>query len=299
MSYKKVIVRIKGGLGNQLFGYAAGRRLALTNNAELVIDNVTGFVRDTVFHREYALDSFNLSARTATPGERMEPFERYRRGFVKFINRQIKFEHRNYLEQESPGFDPRLLGFCVKGNVYIDGYWQSEKYFTDAANTIRQDLQLSRQRDSANLQLAARMQSCHSVALHVRWFGEAGSNRDNTSNNIGAEYYLEAIKKIHERVQDPHFFLFSDDLDAAEKMLKIPDQQITCVALNHDAESACLDLWLMTCCNHFIIANSTFSWWGAWLGESESTIVVAPARKMSGIADWGFDGLIPGRWITC
>ena len=84
----KLIARIKGGLGNQLFCYAAARRLALVNNAELVIDDVTGFVRDRQYRRQYALDRFQIPARKATPAERMEPFERYRRGVAKFVARR-------------------------------------------------------------------------------------------------------------------------------------------------------------------------------------------------------------------
>lgn len=94
----KVITRIKGGLGNQLFCYAAARRLALVNNADLVIDNKTGFTRDYLYGRRYMLDRFNILARKATPSERMEPFERYRRGLAKWVSRRQNFEERSYVE---------------------------------------------------------------------------------------------------------------------------------------------------------------------------------------------------------
>jgi len=120
----KIIARIKGGLGNQLFCYAAARRLALVSNAELVIDDVTGFIRDRQYRRKYALDTFPISARRATPRERKDPIGRYRRGIAKFIAKQHPFHERNYIEQEGTDFDQRLLEFRPKGTVYIDGLWQ-------------------------------------------------------------------------------------------------------------------------------------------------------------------------------
>ena len=111
---RKIITRIKGGLGNQLFCYAAARRLALVNSAELVIDDVTGFVRDHNYRRRYALDHFHIPARKATPAERLEPFERYRRGLMKWSSRRKQFAERRYVEQEGEDFDHRLLALKVK-----------------------------------------------------------------------------------------------------------------------------------------------------------------------------------------
>ena len=111
---KKIITRIKGGLGNQLFCYAVARRLALVNNAELIIDDVTGFIRDKKFCRQYMLDHFNIPCRKATSYERLEPFERYRRGILKLMSRRKKFCERKYIEQERLGFDTRMLSLKIK-----------------------------------------------------------------------------------------------------------------------------------------------------------------------------------------
>ena len=92
----KIIPRIFGGLGNQLFCYAAARRLALVNDAELVIDDVTGFARDREYRRQYMLDRFRIPVRKATPAERLEPFERYRRGLMKWLSRSKPFMERHY-----------------------------------------------------------------------------------------------------------------------------------------------------------------------------------------------------------
>ena len=108
----KVITRIKGGVGNQLFCYAAARRLALVNNAELVIDDVTGFARDRQYRRKYMLDRFSIPFRKATSAERLEPFERYRRGIMKWLSRRKPFAERRYLEQEGIDIDERLLAWA-------------------------------------------------------------------------------------------------------------------------------------------------------------------------------------------
>src|SRR3979490_2538771 len=126
-----LVARVLGGLGNQLFCYAAARRLALVNDAELVIDDVTGFARDRQYRRQYALDHFTIPVRKATPQERLEPFERYRRGMMKWLSRRQPFAERSYVEQEGVDFDERLLALKIKGTLYLEGLWQGESYFKD------------------------------------------------------------------------------------------------------------------------------------------------------------------------
>jgi hypothetical protein len=292
---RKVIVRIKGGLGNQLFCYAAGRRLALANEAELVIDDATGFARDWRYHRRYALDRFRIAARKATPGERLEPFERYRRGLAKYLARRRPFHRRRYVEQEGIEFDERLLTYEVRGPVYLDGLWQSEGYFKDIGLTIRQDLQIIPPQDRRNTEMAQRIAECNAVAVHVRWFDPP--RREGASHNASMDYYRRAIDLIRGRIDKPHFFLFSDDPNSARGLLGLPEDSATCVDHNQGDENAYADLWLMSQCKHFIIANSTFSWWGAWLSPHSRKVVVAPGIVQSGISSWGFEGLIPPEWV--
>jgi hypothetical protein len=291
----KVIVRIKGGLGNQLFCYAAARRLALVNQSELVIDHVTGFVRDSLYQRKYMLDHFAIPVRKATPSERMEPFERYRRGMEKFISRQRPFLKRTYVEQEFTRFDPRLIEFRPAGNVCLDGLWQSEGYFKDVVSTIREDLSIIPPKDARNLQVADEIRNCPTaVALHVRWFEVPGGI---PIRNVASGYYQRAVAMMEERVVSPHYFLFSDNAEAARAKLALPEDRVSFITHNLGDEHAYADLWLMTLCRHFITANSTFSWWGAWLGESDNSMVLVPDFTPGGNeASWCFDGLIPNRW---
>ena len=292
--HNKVITRIKGGLGNQLFCYAAARRLALVNNAELVIDDVSGFVRDVTYRRSYALDRFKMPARKATPRERMKPFERYRRGLAKFMARRQPFYRRRYIERQGMDFDRRLLHLQVKGTVYLDGVWQSEGYFKDVEERIRADLRIIPPDDAVNLEMAERILGCNAVAVHVRWFERPESR--NAEHNLNKSYYTRAVKEIIARTRDPYFFLFSNDPDAAQQILDMPDDKITCVSHNRGDENSYADLWLMSKCKHFIIANSTFSWWGAWLSKHDEKLVVAPGDQIDGITKWGFAGLLPESW---
>ncbi len=289
-----IITRIKGGLGNQLFCYAAARRLALHNNAELVIDDVSGFVRDHQYRRQYMLDHFHLPVRKATPSERLEPFEYCRRGLLRYLSRRKPFSERRYLEQVGTAFDNRLLSIKVNGTLYLDGYWQSEQYFKDVEQSIREDLRMIPPQDAVNQRMAEEIHHCHAVALHVRWFDAPGNT---ATHNIQNDYYQGAIALMEEKIDAPHYFLFSDDPEAARAKLTLPEGRVTFVSHNQGDENAYADLWLMSQCKDFITANSTFSWWGAWLGEWKDKIVITPALQIEGKMAWGFKGLIPNEWV--
>jgi hypothetical protein len=292
----KIIPRIFGGLGNQLFCYAAARRLAYANNAELVIDADSGFVRDD-YQRRYQLSHFNIPYRNATSVERLEPFSRVRRYLKRGINRWRKFEERSFIQQEGIDFDHRLLAVKPYGTVYLEGYWQSEQYFKDVEPLIREELRIISPVDEINVAMAKRMNGCLAVAVHVRFFD---APQERGVHNAPADYYKQAVARMESLKPDAHYFVFSDQPAAARTCIPLPDDCITLVSHNQGEENAYADLWLMTQCQHFIIANSTFSWWGAWLKESPGKLVIAPGFKIIGaerVTSWGFEGLIPDSWI--
>jgi hypothetical protein len=293
----KIISRIVGGLGNQLFCYAAARRLALVNNAELVIDAVNGFVRDHDYQRHYQLDHFNIPCRKATPAERLEPLSRVRRYLKRAINHRLPFEERNYIQQEGVDFDPRVLAVKPRGTVYLEGYWQSDQYFKDVEPTIREELRIIPPKDEINLAMAKRIRGCLTVAVHVRFFD---APQEQGVNNAPGDYYARAVARMESLAPDTHYFVFSDQPAAARARIPLPEDRITLVSHNQGDENAYADLWLMTQCQHFIIANSTFSWWGAWLAERAEKQVIAPGFEITNsdrITSWGFEGLIPNSWI--
>lgn len=294
MGIAKIIPRIFGGLGNQLFCYAAARRLAIVNNSELVIDAVSGFVRDRNHQRYYQLDHFSIPCRKATAAERLEPFPRVRRYLKRACNRRRLFEERTYIRQEGIDLDLRLLHVKPYGTVCLEGYWQSEDYFKDVEQTIRADLRITPPTDTANWEMAARIRDSLAVAVHVRFFdapNEAGTN------NAPDDYYARAVAQMETLLSDAHYFVFSDRPDVASARIPLPDNRITCVSHNRGDANAYADLWLMSLCRHFITANSTFSWWGAWLGPAKGKVIVTPAVKIQTEPSWGFKGLIPDGWI--
>jgi hypothetical protein len=286
-----------GGLGNQLFCYAAARRLAYANSVELAIDHVSGFARDRLYHRKYALDHFAITARKATANERMEPFERIRRRLVRIASKVRRFEHRSYVEQIGREFDSRILELKVNGTLYLDGLWQSENYFKDIESIIRADLEISPPIDSRNRSIAAEIQKSNAIALHVRWFDAPGSE-GRLVHNIARDYYQRAIERIEARVETPKYFLFSDQPEAAVEKLRLSNKVVVPISHNNGDENAYADLWLMLQCKHFIIANSTFSWWGAWLCKHSDKCIISPGEVLGDITAWGFPGLIPESWIV-
>lgn len=291
----KIIPRLFGGLGNQLFIYAAARRLALVNNAELVLDDISGFTYDREYQRHYQLDHFNIPCRKATAVERFVPFSRLRRALKRKWNQRLPFEQRAYVVQEGIDYDPCLLNFKPQGTVYLEGYWQSENYFKDVEATIRQDLQIKPPTDAANLAMAEHLRSGTAVAVHVRFFNEPHAA---AINNAPGDYYTRAVEAMERLAPAAHYFIFSDQPEAARARIPLPDARVTLVAHNRGDENAYADLWLMTQCQHFIIANSTFSWWGAWLAGRAGKQVIAPGFEMrEGKMWWGFDGLLPNEWL--
>lgn len=271
---KKIIARVFGGIGNQLFIYASARRLAYVNNAELILDHISGFKYDHEYQRHYQLDNFNIESKKANYLERLEPCSKIRRYIKKLFNRNVKFSRKSYIVQENGLFEERLMNLKVKKKIYLEGYWQNEKYFNDISSVIRNDLAITKPTDQINLYLAKKIKSNTSIAIHVRFF-----NDPQTGGDVSSEYYNKAIMEMEKIFPKAHYFLFSDRPADALNKITVPSNRMTVVDNNIGDLNAYVDLWLMSLCDHFIIANSTFSWWGAWLSKNESKNVIAPDYK--------------------
>ncbi len=301
---RKVIVRLKGGLGNQLFCYAAARRLAWVNDAELVLDAVTGFKYDHLYQRTYALGNFSIPARLATSPEQMEPLGRLRRFILRKLSESKPLAHRRFIRQVGVEFDPGIMTLRLQeGTTYFDAFGQSEWYFADIRELLLQDFVMSAPVDYTNLEIAKQIEASPSVALHMRWFDAGDATH---SSNISLAYYAQAIPQLLKRIGRAHFFIFSDKPEQAAALLVslMQGQSYTVVRQNvGSGGNAEADFWLMRQCRHFIIGNSTFAWWAAWLGEHshDGAQVFAPARNVDperSVTAWGFPGLLPDRWIV-
>ncbi len=287
-----VISKLIGGLGNQLFQYAAGKRLAITLGTQLKFD-ITGLVDiNYVAQRRFALDVFCLEDSIASAGE-LKPFTNPKRRMFNTLIKKKNNRIDGYIKEAHFHFDPGILS--LGDNVYLDGYWQSEKYFLDVESEIRRLLKIIREPEGENLRLLDQIKGNNAISVHVRR-GDYVKNQSALQFHglCNIDYYQHAAKYIAEKIENPIFFVFSDEPDWASKNLNLPYKM---VIVNHnDIRKGYEDLRLMSSCQHHIIANSTFSWWGAWLNPSKEKIVVAPKRWFN---DPGVNtkDICPDSWV--
>jgi Glycosyl transferase family 11 len=291
-----VVVKLIGGLGNQLFQYAAGRRLALVHGAELKLD-VTG-LGNSEFRtvRHYELAPFNILQTFASPKD-ISKYTQPNSGiltrlFHRFTRKSMKLPE-SYIKEAHYHFDPRILD--LPDDVYLDGYWQSERYFSDAAETIRKEVTVKAPLNGRNAELARQIEKCQAVSLHVRRGDYVTEPITNQVHGIcGLDYYSRAVAYISSRLKDPVFFVFSDDPAWVREHLALP---YSLHFVDHNgAAHGFEDLRLMSLCRHHIVANSSFSWWGAWLNPCPDKIVVAPKRWFNHY-DADTRDLCPEGWV--
>jgi len=288
-----IIVKIIGGLGNQLFQYAFGRYIAQKNGTDLKID-ILGF-KEYKLHK-YSLRHFNIQELIASQDEVAAIAGRkqniWERAIMQVLNKPPKFP-QTYIEEKHFHFDPDIMN--LPDDVYLDGYWQSEKCFAGIEPVIRQEFTIKTPQTGKDKELAERMASCESVSLHIRR-GDYVSN-SNTNRMHGTcklEYYYHSVEVLTQAVKSPHFFIFSDDPDWASNNLSLPYPTI--LVTHNGIDKNYEDLRLMSQCKHHIIANSTFSWWGAWLNPNKEKTVIAPKKWFRDKAKSTKD-LIPDSWI--
>lgn len=276
-----IIIKLKGGLGNQLFQYAFGRRIAIDNNLPLKLDIVSGYNND-FYKRLYRLKHFNIQAEIAST-------EDLNKAIIlqspSIIGKSIRFASRfrpyykNYVVKELHYFfDTNVLR--PNKNVYFDGYWQSERYFIKIKDIILKEFTVKYPFNGINLAIANKIQATNSVCIHIRrnhgisTDGKVDINAvENIYGQVSLNYYYDAVKYLSNKFNNMRFFVFSDNPEWAKRNLKLsyPTQFIS-----HNIGKEYEDLRLISLCKHNIIANSTFSWWGAWLSTNPNKIVIAP-----------------------
>ena len=291
-----IIVRIRGGLGNQLFQYAFGRNIALRTGAQLKLDTQT-YGRGS--SNSYRLNCFNIKADIATEAEVRRFVGIVQGGFLGRVRRvwrkhiRIGLPHfkRTVIEEKNMCFDPNIC--MMNDNVYLDGYWQTEKYFKDIEHTLREELQLVPAPNDWNRILQDKINDTDSVSIHIRRGDYLLPSTYKVHGVCPLEYYRAAVDQLTVEVKQPHFFVFSDDPEWARDNLQF-DYPITYIDHN-GGDKDYEDLRLMSTCKHHIIANSTFSWWGAWLCSNTEKIVISPKKWFNHSPNDSKD-LIPETW---
>jgi hypothetical protein len=265
-----------GGLGNQLFQYAAGRRLAIEHGTDLVLD--LGWIRYEAHMaatpRQFELWQFDVSAdRVEFDPLAVARWERRQRRFRRPAGLTVVRQAEGDMS-----VDPRVLD--APDNVLLIGYWQSEQYFFDVRDDILKELGFANQTDG------------RLAAVHVRRGDYVTHERTKAFHGVLPElYYREALRFVAERSEASHFYAFSDDPNWVEqKLASSVSFELVRGGTPHD------DLRRMAGCRHHVIANSSFSWWGAWLGEGEGSVVVAPMRWFAD-ATVDASSIVPERWV--
>jgi hypothetical protein len=289
-----IITNLIGGLGNQMFQYTAGRALSLKRNVSLRVD-ISGFANYGL-HQGFELQRiFNCPAEIASEADvRGILGWQYPSSIRQLLSRPGMGAFRRKGLVVEPHFHHWQEIKNVPSDCYLTGYWQSEKYFLEVATQMRGDFSFRLPLENQNAELAKQINQVNAVSLHVRR-GDYAHNPKTTKKHglCSLDYYQAAIRYVAERVTPAHFFVFSDDIAWVKNNLKIdfPNQYVD---FNHGAESY-NDMRLMSMCKHHIIANSSFSWWGAWLNPRMDKIVVAPKHWFVNQTD--IQDLLPLGWV--
>jgi len=271
-----VIVRIFGGLGNQLFEYAFGRALSLKKNTPLLLDYYDQISRIDLNGEKLTkiTNAFDLPVKLYAGKKRKELIRRYN---LDYIDRLIKW---TYLKTKcvigEDNYEHLQKKIKKYQNIYFVGYWQGEHYFDEFKDVIKNDFKFKIERQISNLEIYGEITESDSVSLHVR----GGEDYTNNSfyRKLNVKYYLDAVKIISKTNSKLKTFVFTDNIDNVHRNYKELLKFSKIVNVQTAFRSDIVDLLLMSKCKHNIIANSTFSWWGAWLNNNPNKIVVTPKK---------------------
>jgi hypothetical protein len=291
-----ICVRLIGGLGNQLFQYATGRALALRHGCELLLDVSRLQTRGRhVTPRQFELDHFCHQARVATATETRH---------LAWLHRVPALSHwvtpwRTYVERGigyNASFDE------LPDKTYLVGYWQSPRYFASVSGHIAAELLAAQPLSPESEAVAEAMSRKPSVALHVRRGDYVTlASAASLHGSLSLSYYEAALQRVREQVEGARYFVFSDDIAWCREHLPLGAAEAVYVGHNK-SDDAWQDLLLMANCRHHIIANSSFSWWGAWLADqrrgASSHAVIAPASWFAGLQSADISDRFPAHWVV-
>lgn len=290
------IVRLMGGLGNQMFQYAFGQALGKDVLYDLSwFEEIKNTNQGKVAKRVYELDCFDINPKFASDEERKICINevkirnsRLPKFLCKFLKKNKWNITSNKVFEPSGTFAPQLLE--LGDNAFVEGYFQCEKYFLNLRPQLLKKFSLKFPINEKNQKMLEQIKEKNAVSLHVRRGDYV--NLQKTHGLCSLDYYKRAIEYIANNTKNPHFFMFSDDIDWVKANLLI-EYPYTVVDIN-SANEGCLDIELMKNCKHNIIANSSFSWWGAWLNQNPDKIIIAPEKVNANVTTKDF---VPDNWI--
>jgi len=293
-----VFVTLSGGLGNQMFQYATARSLALSRNANLILDNSSGFARDVEYRREYQLCKLSIKGKLASPIDRIPLY-------IHKVWRKLKIKSpqmielgllNSYLYDPFYHWSPRISEVCLGRNVWLIGYWQSSLYFSHYTDLLLNEL-LPKPSSSKLFQNAAKLiNDSESVALGIRFYEESSaSNNQSSTSSLKSPAQVQAqINRVFDQCPSAKLFVFCTHKSAFFSQLVLPENT---VYLTSDIgyTDPLGTLWLLSLCKHHVFTNSSFYWWGAWLSQHSHR----PDRQLIIAADNFFNSDCPcPHWQT-
>ena len=269
-----LIMYFNDGLGNQMFQFALYEKLKHLGKDVVVYDN--DLRKKSALHNGLELERvFGLKY------DRIEydDFKRYdTTNFVNHVIRKLLWEKKYIIyEEKQLSYDNTIYGL---DNCCLKGYWQSEKYFEDIKEIIKTDYTFPEFTDQKNVELAQRISTTQSVAVHVRRGDYISKQYYNSFGVVCSEqYYVNALRLLHDQIGEFELYVFSNDIEWCKELFK--NEKATYVTGN-TGKNSYRDMQLMALCKHQIIANSSFSWWAAWLNNNQDKIIVSPKTWING-----------------
>jgi len=288
-----ILVELNGGIGNQMFQYAAAKSLALHHKTTLKLDISPGTDKSMpqeLKPRQFDLHYFDLPDPVVTAAD-LESF--ISKSALGKITEKTKPNHKRRIYRE-PFFHFDKNFYNTEPDVYLKGLWQSEKYFLPFKNKIRSIFEFKNQTVGSFHNLTNQLKNQNSVSLHIRRGDYLAKVSLEVLGLIPLEHYQNAIELINSKIPSPSFYFFSDDIQWAKENFQIPNATFVSGDISKDHIE---DLYLMSQCRYNIIANSSFSWWGAWLNDNPQKIVIAP-KKWFNKGPKDTQDLLPEEWIN-
>lgn len=292
-----IVVEITDGLGNQMFQYALAKSLAVKNNTNVVIDMSWNEINKFRGQRKYQLDIFKLECEKINVlGKSGNFFLKYLHFTRNIFRRIARFKIKKMVSTNMFFIENELLKnediLTKSGDMFLKGYWHKEKYFHDIRTILLDDFSFRDDFDKKNIDTFNLIKSLeNTVSIHIR----RGDYLQTEFNILNNDYYSKAIEYIYNKLgKTLNIFVFSNDVAWAKDNIKSDVHNIIFVN-NNDEDHGYNDMRLMSICDHNIIANSTFSWWSAWLNKNDNKIVIAPKKWYKNEA--ARDIILP-EWIS-
>lgn len=275
-----IVTNVFAGFGNQLFMYACGYAVSRRLGTQLMID-ASYIANDT--SRKYELCHLKIKYDKCF---RVDGFSWYWLRVIirKFRHALMSFRHSSFRENKAFEFNANILN--VNNNTRLFGYWQNEKYFIDYRHELLEMFVPTYELSQSCLQLIDEIHSSNSISVHIR-----RGDYVKIGICLGMEYYEKAIAYIKGKVDNPVFYVFSDDKEYADDLFKKMDCDYKIVEYE-PVNSSIDDIFVMKECKHNIVANSSYSWWGAWLNNNKYKIVVCPYNN-----ETDRTGFYPSEWV--